>query len=211
MLITRKVALFFLVMSALLVVACSSTKMVTEWSEKDYQGGELNSFLVIGAINSDLYRRAYEDAIVEKFKENGIDAISSYTLMTSLEEYDDQEKLKHAVINTGVDGLIVARLIDFDESEQYIPPSYDVSPTLGVGLGRGYYNSYHAGVHASYRPGYTQTTTKIRIGSDVFLADNEKLIWAAETESFNPSTYQSVIDKIADITLSSLRKNGFVK
>ena len=211
MLIKRSFSVILVVITTLFLVACSSTKMVTEWHEKDYQDGQLNRFLVIGAINSDLYRRAYEDAMVEKFQENGIEAVSSYTLMATLEEYDDEEKLKKAVSATRADGVIVARLIDFDESEQYIPPSYDVSPSLAMGMGRGYYNSYHMGVHASYRPGYTQTTTKIRIGSEAFSADDEKLIWAVETESFNPNTYQSVINKLADITMSSLRKNGFVK
>lgn len=208
MLIKRSFSIF-LIIAAVLMVACSSTKMVTEWHEKEYQGGTLNRFLVIGAIKSDLYRRAYEDALVAQFQESGIEAVSSYTLISSLEEYDDEEKLKHAVKNTSADAVIVASLLEFDESERYIPPSYDVSPSLGYGAG--YYNSYHAAMRVSYQPGYTQKTTTIRIGSEAFTANSEKLIWAAETESFNPGSYQSVIDKLADITVSSLRKNGFIK
>jgi hypothetical protein len=198
-----------IVIIALLLSACASTQLVTEWQDKRYLGDQLNRIMVIGAIDNMLYRRTYEDAIVEKFKENGIDAIASYTLISDLKDYDDEEKLKRAVEKTSADGVLVAKLVAYDESEQYIPPSYDISPYVGVG--GGYYRSYHSAVFVSYRPGYIKKTTIIRIGSEMFLADSEHLLWAAETKSFNPGSYQNVVNKLAEITLMSLKEKGFVK
>jgi len=209
MIINRIYSLVAIVIIVLLLSACASTQLVTEWQDKRYQGGQLNRIMVIGAIDNTLYRRTYEDAIVEKFQENGIDAVASYTLMSDLKDYDDEGKLKRAVETTKADAVLVAKLIAYDESEQYIPPSYDVSPYIGAG--GGYYHSYHSAVFVSYRPGYIKKTTIIRIGSEVFLADSEQLLWAAETKSFNPGSYQNVVNKLAEITLMSLKRNGFVK
>jgi len=208
-LMERVGSLIFVAITMLLLASCSSTSLVTEWNDKTYQGGQLDRFIVIGVINNGLYRRAYEDAMVKKFEENGISAIASYTLMADLVNYDDQEKLEQAVAKVSANGVVVAKVVDFDESEQYIPPSYDMMPSMGMGVG--YYNSYHAAMSVSYRPGYIQKSTTIRVSSEVFTTNPEKIIWAAETESFNPSSYQSVINKLAEITLSSLRKEGFVK
>ena len=205
----RAGSLIFVAITMLLLVSCSSTSLMTEWHDKTYQGGQLNRFIVIGVINNSLYRRAYEDAIVEKFEANGLSAVASYTLMDDLINYDDQEKLERAVAKVSANGVVIAKVVEFDESEQYIPPSYDMMPSMGMGVG--YYNSYHAAMSVSYRPGYVQKSTTIRVASEVFTTNPEKMIWAAETESFNPSSYQSVINKLADITLTSLKKEGFVK
>lgn len=194
---------------ALLLSACASTQLVTEWQDKRYQGDAFTRIMVIGAIDNALYRRAYEDAIVEKFKENGLNAIPSYTLIPDLKDYDEEQKLKQAVESTQADAVLVAKLIEYNESETYIPPSYDINPYIGVGSG--YYHSYHSAVFISYRPGYTKKTTIIRIGSEVFSADSEQMVWAGETKSFNPGSYQNVVNNLAEITLISLQKNGFVK
>jgi len=198
-----------IVILALLLFACASTQLVTEWRDKSYQGQQLNRFIVIGVIENTLYRRAYEDAIVDKFKENGLDAVASYTLISDLAAYDDEDKLKQAVKTTQADAVLVAKLIDYDESERYIPPNYDFNPYMG--MGGGYYNSYHSAMYMTYSPGYIQKTTTIRIGSEVFSVDSEQLVWAAETKSFNPGSYQSVVNNLAEITITSLKKNGFVK
>lgn len=198
-----------IIILALFLSACASTQLVTEWNDKKYQGEQFARIMVIGAIDNALYRRAYEDAIVEKFKINGLDAIASYTLISDLKDYDDEEKLKQAVETTSADAVLVAKLIEYNESEKYIPPSYDIDPYIGTG--GSYYRSYHSAVFVSYRPGYTKKTTTIRIGSEIFAADSEQMVWAAETKSFNPGSYQNVVDKLAEITLMSLKTNGFVK
>ena len=194
---------------ALFLFACASTQLVTEWNDKKYQGDQFARIMVIGAIDNALYRRAYEDAIVEKFIANGLNAIASYTLISNLKDYDNEDKLKQAVATTNADAVLVAKLIEYNESEKYIPPSYDIDPYIGVG--GSYYNSYHSAVFVSYRPGYTKKITTIRIGSELFAADSEQMVWAAETKSFNPGSYQNVVDKLAEITLMSLKTNGFVK
>ena len=198
-----------IIILALLLFACASTQMVTEWQDKTYQGQQFNHFLVIGVIDNSLYRRAYEDAVVDKFKENGLNAVASYTLISDLKAYDDEDKLKRAVETTRADAVLVAKLIDYDESERYIPPNYNINPYMGGGVG--YYNSYHSAMYMTYQPGYMQKTTTIRIGSEVFPVDSEKLVWAAETKSFNPGSYQNVVNSLAEITITSLKKNGFVK
>jgi len=194
--------------SLLLLTACASTQLMTEWSDKTYQGGQLNKLLVIGVTNNKLYRRAYEDTIVMKLQQNNVAAIASYTLMEDLTEYDDKEKLEQAIKQSNADGIIVAKVIDVDKSEYYIPPSYDVMPS--VGYYGGYYGSYNTAMRMSYSPGYIQKSTTIRLSSEIFNTKNNKLIWAAETESFNPSSYQKVMDELATITQTSLKKKGFI-
>ena len=204
----KTITSLLLMMSIALLTACASTQLVTEWHDKTYQGGKINKLLVIGVTKNELYRRSYEDGIVKQLQQAGVNAVASYTLMEDLAKYDEKEKLEQAVNKINADGIIVAKLIDVDKSERYIPPSYDVSPS--VGYYGGYYGSYRAAVGVSYQPGYVQKSTTIRIGSEVFSTQSGKLIWAAETESFNPSSYQKVIDELAVITQKGLKENGFI-
>ena len=191
----------------LLLSACASTTLVTEWHDTSYQGGQFNKMLVIGVSNNSLHRRSYEDAVVKQFQQKGIAAVASYTVMSDLASYDDKAKLKQVIDNAGAQGIVVAKLMNVDKSERYIPPSYNMMPSVGYG----YYGSYHSAVAVSYQPGYVQSTTLIRISSEVFSAQGEKLVWATETESFNPSSYQKVVGELAKITYGQLNKKGFIQ
>ena len=195
----------FAAICLLLLSACASTTLVTEWHDTAHQGDQFNKMFVIGVTNNKLHRRTYEDAVVKQFQQKGITAVASYTVMAELSSYDDKEKLKQVVINSGADGVLVAKLINVDKSERYIPPSYNVMPAVG------YYGGYHRAVAVSYQPGYVQSSTLIRISSEVFSAQSETLVWATETESFNPGSYQKVIKELAKITYTQLNKNGFIQ
>ena len=72
----------------------------------------------------------------------------------------------------------------------------------------GYYGMRHTTV---YRPAYTVTDTIVSLETKLFAADTEKMSWAGNTESFNPSSAPSVIGELAKIVITDMKKSGIVK
>jgi hypothetical protein len=72
----------------------------------------------------------------------------------------------------------------------------------------GYYGMSHTTV---YTPGYTVTDTIVRLDTKLFAVSTEKMIWAGKTESFNPSSAQTVISELATVVTSDMKKSGMIK
>lgn len=198
--------------AALLVLtmlgACSSTKMVTRWAAEDYQGPKLKKVLVIGIHKDDLIRRHFEDEFVAEIERLGRQGVASYVYMPSLEEYQERDKLHAVVKKVGADAVLVTTLKAVDKEKEYVPPRTDWVP--GVPVGYGYYGYYYQAMRPVYTPGYTRTKTVVRLETRVFSVAEEKMVWAGNTESFNPSSSSKVIREIAKLVVEEMQSAGLI-
>ena len=194
--------------AALLLVGCSTTELVTRWSDPEYAGPALHRILVIGLLKDELHRRSVEDALARRLQEAGVEAIPGYRLIPEPQSVDDEAKLKRLVKESGADGVLIARLKGVDKEETYVPPRTDFVPAMG--LGYGYYGYYHMSFQAVYQPGYTRTDTIVRLETQLFSAAEEKLLWAGETRSFNPGSAATVARELAQLVVKEMRESGLL-
>ena len=192
-----------------LLVSCSTTSLVNRWSDPEYKEPALEKILVIGIIKDDIKRRSFEQEFSKQITGNGRTGIASYSLMPDLKSTDQKEEVLAVVEKVGADGVLAVTLQGVSKEQRDVPPSIDYVPTAGYGYGMyGYYGMRHSAV---YRPGYTVTDTVVRLDTKLFAASSEKMIWAGKTESFNPSSAQSVISELAKLVITDMKKSGMVK
>jgi hypothetical protein len=87
--------------------------------------------------------------------------------------------------NTGVDAVITITLLNKDVEKLYIPPSVSWQPTDDYAhLGRYVANE----MKKVYSPGYYATSIKYFWQCNLYSVADAKLIYAAKTNSFNPSS-----------------------
>jgi hypothetical protein len=205
--------LFFLpviIFIAFVLSSCSSTSLVNRWSDPEYKGPALQKILVIGIIKDDIKRRSFEQEFANLITANDRTAVASYTLIPDLESADQKEEVLAAVEKVGADGVLVVTLQGVSKEQREVPPSIDYVPTAGFGYGGmyGYYGMRHTAV---YSPGYTVTDTIVRLDTKLFAVSSEKMIWAGKTESFNPSSSQSVISELEKLVITDMKKSGLIK
>lgn len=189
------------------LLACSSSKLVARWNDTEYTGPVLTRVLVIGMVGDDIKRRYFEDEFIKQIAKSGHQGVPGYRLMPDLKDYDDKAKLAKVVSDAGVDAVLVATLQAVDKEMSYVPPRVEWIPTLGSG----YYGYYHSSYMAVYQPGYERIDTVVRLETRVFTAQDERLVWAGNTESFNPSSSEKVIRELAEIVVSDMKKSGLVR
>jgi len=188
--------------------ACSTTELVNRWHDKEYIGPPPERILIIGLVQDDIKRRALEEGFVERLEKMGITGVSSFRLMPDPEDADQEEELKAVVRQANADSILIARLQGIDKEETYIPPRTEWVPFMG--LGYGYYGYYSLSYHAVYRPGYTRLDTVVRLETKVFSTDDDRLLWAGHTESFNPDSTTRVIRELADVVVRDMQKSGLL-
>ena len=194
-------------LTAILVLlgACSSTMLVENWSDPDYQGPPLKKILVIGMIKSDAKRHAFEDEFSSLITQGNRKGIASHTLLPNLEKSGNKEQVLAAVEKAGADGVMIVTTHGLINQQRVTPATFSYSPNAGM---YGYYNTSHA---VTYNPGYTVTDTLLRIDTKLFNVASEKMIWSGKTESFNPTSSREVIGDLERLVIRDMRKSAVIE
>lgn len=193
------------------LTACgSSTRLVDRWSDETLVGNlNLEKVLVLGIFQDEIQRRAFESAFADQVNKGGHEAVAGYTLMPEQQDYDEKSDIEAAVKQVAADAVLITSLKSASKQQRYVPPSVDYIPSMGMGYGYGAY--YGAAYQAVYRPGYTVTDSIVQLETRVYSVENEKLVWAGNTESVNSASGAKITEELVKLVTDDMRKSGFIK
>ncbi|HEY5740295.1 MAG TPA: hypothetical protein VIW27_11250 [Gammaproteobacteria bacterium] len=189
-----------LVLAALLLGACATTRPVHEWRNDGFSG-TLDSVLIIAAIKRSTQRRVYEDLFAETLSTRGVTATPGYTLMTSELEIS-RDTVEAAIRGRDIDAVLVTRLLGIDEFETYHPPPSRV-------YYRSYY-SYYDHALTEVGPGYYRRYKVLTIETALYDSASGELVWSMQSEAVEPSTPRPVIEDQINLTIERLAAQGLV-
>jgi hypothetical protein len=183
-----------LVLIALAIGACSSSKPIGEWRSDDFSGA-LDNFLVIGVTSQSARRRVFEDNFVSGLAALEVNATPSYKLLASSLELD-KEIVKKAIAGKDIGAVLVTRLAGFSEKEVYRQSS-DLDENLS------YFSISGDGVKQIEHVVLTLETKVYDIAS-------EALVWSMQSEVIDPTQSRQAIQDQIKLTIDTLRKRGLV-
>lgn len=201
----KKIIWIFMV--ALSLAGCgSSSRVTTSWQDKDAPARSLKKVLVLGLFTDKdrVLRLKTEQELAAAIQALG------YQATAAAEEYgpkafqnmkEDQALKKLRDIN--VDGIVTVTLLDKNKEKYYVPGnmSYAPFPVMRGGFW-GYYSYFYPRV---YDPGYYQTSTSYFFETSVYSIDN-KLLYSAQSEAFDPSSVSSLADEYAKTIVKDMRQ-----
>lgn len=189
-----------LLVTALALASCRSP-FTNVWADPDWKGEPLRRILVVGKEADAATRRAYEDAMVARLKEIGVEAEPSYRSVPDDEITPDL--VARAIAAGKQDGMLAARLVGVDERARYLPGA--TRSTRGGG-GPGW-----RGWHGFSEPGTWRIDRVARIETQVWsLAGEGTLVWAGMSETVNPRDIPAVAATLADRTVTTLQSAGIL-
>ncbi|MEO8210783.1 MAG: hypothetical protein ABI840_09475 [bacterium] len=200
--------------------SCSSVTTVSgTWKKPATSAKKYNKIAVIGLSGDIVKRSAVEKAIVSKLLASGINAVAGTSILPdSFVDGDHDGKVddakKEAIAaeleKQGVDGALTISLVNVKESEQYVPGTSYYTPYSG------YYgfNSYYGGAYNMVNtPGYYVKNTNIFLASNFYnlMANNESLIWSAQTNTGNPTSLSDLAQSYATALVEDFLSAGVVR
>ncbi len=203
----QKIILGTLVLfAASLWIACgTSTKLTAHWGDKEYEKGTIKRVLILGITKRESIRRIFEEDMVEKLEYYGIEGSPSSELFPIGEKLDTTSFRLHFK-NEGFDAVLTSQLVSSDKETRY-EPGYGYSGYSGYN--RGFYGNYGYSYNNMYSPGYSYTTTTIKIETHLYDTKTEKLIWSGISETFDPNNEMDAIRSLNKTLSSVLNKQGY--
>jgi hypothetical protein len=185
-------------LSALVLIAgCSATRITSVWKEPGLAPQPFRKVVGIAMSQDAELRRLAEDAFVRAV---GVPtAVAGYSVVPD-GEMQNKDEVRARVEAAGADGAVVYRVVGVEHQERWVPPTY-------YGDAWGYWG-YAAPM--VYEPGYLATDRIVQVETNAYQVPTAKLIWAARSDTLNPSDAQQTIDEVVKATVEAMRKDGIL-
>lgn len=187
------------------LTACVTTTFTSSWKAPDAQPiGKLTGQKVVAVAVSQntAVRRSAEDALVSVLNANGAQGIPSYSLVAD-DAVKDEAKAKAAVDRSGAVAVVVMRPVS-KEKEVSITPSMYMGPMYG-----GYWGGYYGyGWGGAYGGSTIRTDTIVSVETLVYSLKQNKLVWAGQSRTTNPSQIDTFVKEVAAGAGREMKKLG---
>jgi len=148
-------------------------------------------------------RRAAEDYLAELLTQGGAQGIPMYTLVPD-GEADDEEAARAAAEEAGIVGVVVMRSVRTDKEVVSTPTTY-VGPAYG-----GYWGGYYGYGWGMTTGGDIRTDTIVFVETLVYSLRENRLVWAGQSKTTNPSSVDDLIEDTADQVADELEREGLL-
>jgi hypothetical protein len=205
----RSIRSVLVVTAAVAAAACASTSFQSTWKNPAAEPGNFKGKKVAALIISkeEGVRYGAEDALARELTARGMVGIAAYTLIPK-ELIQDKEKAKEFLEKADVTGVVAMRVVGKDKEISSSPGGYWGGPAYATFWGAGYYGYGWGGV---YSPGYIQTDTVVTVETLVYSLPQNKLVWAGQSETTNPSKVGPFIRELVTKAGAEMKKQGLIR
>ena len=181
------------------MTGCSFSKITTSWKDKSIAPQYFKKIIVIGVMreNDRAMQEKMENHLVADLKDIG------YLALSSLNEYGPNTFKKGdtaaAIIKlkeSNADAVLTIVLLDKEKEQQYIAAN-----------NRNRFTGYNYEMYERiYEAGYYVTNTKYFWETNLYNFKTKKLIYSAQTESFNPDDVETLAHQYGKLIIKNMLK-----
>ena len=187
--------------SGVLLVACAGTKLTQTWVDEARRGKPVSDILVIAVTYKEDVRHSFEDAFVAQLKALGVEAVSSADVIPMPPDLKlEKDQILKVVNRFNNDAVIITHLAGVEEKETYSPATQSNT---------GFYG-YYDGLVLSKDPGFYKTSTFVRLVTNLYDVETEKLIWSAKSQTKDPRSIKQTIDDVITVVIKDMQKKGLL-
>lgn len=192
--------------------SCISTKITSTWKTPGVVSKKYSRILVLGLIRESdrSLQMNMEDHVVGDLSRLGYNAVSSVKEYgpKAFENMDEVTALKK-IKGSGIDGVLTIVLLNKEKERKYVPGHVYYSPY-------GYYSnrfwSYRTTLFLRVSEmGYYITDTKYFWESNFYDMQTQQLLYSVQTQSFDPSSTESMGHQYGQIIVKDMTRQGLLK
>jgi hypothetical protein len=186
-----------------LATGCATTSFVSTWRNPAAaplkpEGQKVAAVVV---TKNEANRRSAEDALAQAITKQGAQGVALYSITTAT----DESTVKAALEKDGFAGIVTMRPVAKDKEVTVTSTMY-AAPYYG-----GYWGGYYGyGWGAPYGGTEVRTDTLITVETLVYSLKQNKLVWAGQSQTTNPSKVDGFVQEIAAAAAVEMKKAGLI-
>jgi hypothetical protein len=188
--------------AAVTLAACATTSLQSTW--KNPAAAPLNlkgkKVVALVVVDEEALRYAAEDQAAREITAHGAVGIPAYTLVPQA-QIRDKERARAIFEKEGIEGVVVLRTI---AKEKALTGSFSGSPGYGSFWGPGFWGG------GGWGDGYLRTDTILVVETLVYSLEQNKLVWASQSQTTNPTQVGSFIRELGKTIGTEMEKQGLL-
>lgn len=176
-----------------------STQLAATWSDPTAQQVHFHKTVTVFVTKDEAMRRSIEEQLAGRFA----GGVPSYTIIRTIEP-DDHGAILDQLRGTGFDGAVIMRVIDVSTRVSYLAGSYWYATPHSF---NGYWNAAWA---YPFDPTYVSTDRIVSVETQVYSLNDDKLIFAARSETTNPASARKLAASIMRHLTTDMKKKGLI-
>lgn len=203
------------ILSFLLLSACSSTRFVDSWRNREVTAFNPDKLLVVGITDNLTARKIFEDRLTNEFSKRNIETYSSSEVLDAA--FTDSRKseaeidaIKERLLADGYDAVIITAVIGVNDKQQYRSGGYYAfGPHLWYGFGPYFYR--FQGIY--YTPEYYHEYRVYQVETSIYdlkQEENKSLVWVGTFNISDPASITVAIDDYVVRIVEQLQAEGLI-
>ena len=206
---TRNRGILGAALAALTFAGCATTSFTSIWKAPDAQPLTFkpgDKVIALVMANGSALRRSAEANLADELDKRGLDGVPAYSLVQD-SEITDEGKVKRTIDSSGAVGVVVLRPKGTEKEVSSYSTGYYGSPYYG-----GFYGGYYGyGWGGAWGGGAEiRTDTYVNIETVIYDLRQNKLVWAGQTRTMNPSDVEGFVTELATAVSKELQESGLV-
>jgi hypothetical protein len=202
--------LALLVLGIFLSGCSSSTQIMGSWKSPEIAAQNYQRIVVAALTDNVLARQEVENDLQAQLQQRGIEATRSIDLFppSASKAGADVNLLLERIKENGHDAILTAALVDEQTESRFVPGNMGYHPMsrfMWYGSFRGYYNFWHPTL---YQPGYYTEDKVYYLETNLYDADNDRLVWSAQSKSYSPRSLRRAASKFAELTVQKMTEDN---
>ena len=107
--------------------------------------------------------------------------------------------MKRRVRAEGFDSAVVMRVVSVEREVSYRPGTVYAVPALYSD----FWGYWGYGWRSVYDPGYLRSDRVVTIATNVYSVADDKLVWASQSETFNPASLRDAVGEVRQGNVAS--------
>ena len=196
-----KILAFFFGCAATLF-SCGGTELTRTHVDPAFKGKGFSNILVIAVTNQKETRRLFEQEFVAQLTSAGVLASASMDAIPMPSDLKIEKRAIRDVVNRlGNDAVIVTHMVGKEEKDIYTRSSYE---------GLGFYSNYGRIYDYAHDPGYASTRTTVRLETNLYDVETEKLIWTGQSKTWNADSRTEIIHEVIEAVIRNLQQKNLI-
>jgi len=202
---------FFTALIALFTISCSTSKIITSWTDENVQPKKYRNVLVLGVSKDDdrdLIVKM-ENHLAGDLAELGYKAEAANKIFPPGTFIKGDTARGIAAINSkNYDAVLTIVLLNKEIEKYYVPGKMINTPFSSLYQD---YDKYYSTIKDRiYKEGYYTTDTKLIWESNFYDITSKKMIYAAQTRSFDPGSKESLAHYYGALISNNLVKKNIL-
>jgi hypothetical protein len=192
------------VVLVLALSACAHTKIINTWRDPEHERYP-KKVLVHAMAMSPTVKDLFENMLVNRLKDRGVDAVASHGILPDSMELD-KAAMKKVVGENGIDTILVGHLLDKKVVETLKPGHVTYGATV-------YFDPDGSFVMAAVGPAYVPGVDDDEQAIAEFVMFDvvaRKRVWVVQTKTFVSNTRTEEVKPMVDLIMERLQADKMV-